>query len=80
MPGLLIHEVNSRLDRGTAQTVVIEIRVCGDCGFALHLAQEARREDRALRSEGRGRGGLRPARNELFPFRNCTTTNSSNFP
>jgi len=42
MPGLFVHNVNPRLGRGTAQTVVIEIWACGDCGRALHVPQEAR--------------------------------------
>jgi hypothetical protein len=37
-----VHDVNLWRDRGTTRTVVIEIWGCGDRGFALHLAQEAR--------------------------------------
>jgi len=35
-------DVNLWRNRGTAEMVVIEIWVCRDLGFALHLAQEAR--------------------------------------
>jgi hypothetical protein len=42
MPGLFMEKVNPHRDRGTAQTVVIEIWVCGECRVALQLAQEAR--------------------------------------
>src|ERR1700690_1434471 len=42
LAGPLGQDVNSRRDRGTAQIDVVEIWVCGDRGFALHLAEEAR--------------------------------------
>jgi|HubBroStandDraft_6_1064221.scaffolds.fasta_scaffold66724_3 hypothetical protein len=52
MPGLFVHDPISRHDRGTTEAVVIEIRVCANCGLGPHLAQEARHKARALRSEG----------------------------
>ena len=49
MAGLFVQDVNSRQDHGTAQTAVDDIWVCGNCAVALHPAQEARHEARALR-------------------------------
>jgi hypothetical protein len=49
MAGLFRHDVSLWRDRGTAQTLLIEIWVCGNWSVALHLAEEARHKARALR-------------------------------
>jgi hypothetical protein len=49
MAGPFVHAVYSWRDMGTSHIAVIEILVCGNRGFASHLAQEARHKARALR-------------------------------